>query len=902
MPTTFEPGTSLSHYRVIAPIGAGGMGEVYKAQDLTLERTIALKILPPELVRNDERVRRFVQEAKSASSLNHPNIVTIHEIGQAEASSSTGSGDEDGRPIHYIAMELIDGTTLGKKIHDGETDLRTLLVYLAQAADGLAKAHGAGIVHRDLKPENIMITRDGYAKVLDFGLAKLSVKKSADATNDPTALRDDTREGVLLGTVAYMSPEQVKAKAVDHRSDVFSFGVILYEAATRRRPFEADSDIDVMHRIVHDKPVPIDEVNPAVPAELRRMIRRCLAKDPERRYQSMKDLSIELSEIVDEFEELSASASSRSISASISREALSPPVHRRLWLSLGALALLAVAAVAFAVHQWREGQSRTTPAVAFDSMKLTSLTSTGNVVNSAISPDGKYVAQVLRDPAGLWSVSVRQVATASDVQIVAPTPMPIRYATFSPDGNYVLYNHREVESGTGYASLFQIPTLGGQARKIIFDVDTAVTFSPDGAQIAFGRGYLADSQNALVVANADGSGERVLIRQQRFGNPATPSWSPDGKSILWAKFTIAERAIVELALVDTTSGEARVIGSPWQWIDAAAWLPDGSGIVLIGGASDPERSQIWMQPYPEGAPQRVTNDLNQYEGLSLTADGTTMVTLRAEYMTELMTADPGDESGGTPLGSGMAGQTPNHLSISRAGPVVYAFGHDTGTDVAIIDAPGRAPRVLTRDGQSGGASISEDGKTIAFFSWRVDTLPHIFLMDADGSNQRQVTHGPGEYAPQLTPDASTVVYQSVDGSVWKLNVAGGEPQKIIDRSGIFAVDATRIAHSYLEMDGDRAVSLLAVAGLDGKVQIGNLPLSAGGNTLRWMPEGDAVSFMRTVRGATQILRQPLDGSEQTVLTRFKSGYIAGFDWAPDGRLVMSRGEQRSDAVLISDFR
>jgi eukaryotic-like serine/threonine-protein kinase len=899
MPTTFEPGASLSHYRVIAPIGAGGMGEVYKAHDLTLERTIALKILPPELVRNDERVRRFVQEAKSASSLNHPNIVTIHEIGQAEISTS---GDEDGRPIHYIAMELIDGTTLRDRIHGGDTDLRTLLVYLAQAADGLAKAHGAGIIHRDLKPENIMITRDGYAKVLDFGLAKLSVKKSADATSDPTALRDDTREGVLLGTVAYMSPEQVKARAVDHRSDVFSFGSILYEAATRRRPFEADSDLDVMHRIVHDKPVPVDEINPAVPAELRRMIRRCLAKDPDRRYQSMKDLSIELSEIVDEFDELSASASSRSISGSVSGEALPQPVRRRVWLSIGAMALLALAAVVFAAYQWRERQLPPAPATAFASMKLTPLTSTGNVIDAAISPDGRYVAQVLRDPAGMWSISVRQVATASDVQIVAPSLTPVRFPTFSPDGNYVLYFHRELESGTGYASLFQVPTLGGQPRKIIFDVDTAVTFSPDRTQLAFGRGYLADGQNALVVANADGSGERVLARQQRFGPLRAPSWSPEGDSILWPTFTVDERAIMELALFDTTSGESRVIGSPWLWINDAKWLPDGRGIVLIGGRSDPERSQIWLQPYPAGALQRVTNDLNTYTDLSLTADGSAMVVLREEQNNELMIADPGDESGGTPLSPRMAGQIPQTLSISGSGPVVYAFAHDGGSDVAIIDAPGRAPTILTRNGQSHGASISSEGNTIAYFSWREDNLPHIYLMDADGSNQRQITHGSGEYAPALTPDGSAVFYKSIDDSVWKLSLAGGQPQKVIDRAGIFAVDTTRIAYVYMDTDGNRTVSRLAVAGLDGVRRIHDLPLSGRGGTLRWTPDGNALSFTQITGGVEQVVRQPLDGSAHTVLTRFKSGAISAFDWMPDGRLVMSRGERRSDAVLITDFR
>src|SRR5438094_530068 len=244
MSSSLQFGSTLSHYRVISPLGAGGMGEVYMAQDTVLDRAVALKVLPPELMKSEERVRRFIQEAKSASSLNHPHIVTIYEIGKAEV-RGTDPGDAAAVPstaIHFIAMELISGETLKQKIHHEKTDLRTLLRFLAQAAEGLAKAHAAGIVHRDLKPENIMISRDGYAKVLDFGLAKLTEQResTADATAALTTTRDQTREGAVMGTVAYMSPEQVQARPVDHRSDVFSFGSILYEAATRAKPFVKD--------------------------------------------------------------------------------------------------------------------------------------------------------------------------------------------------------------------------------------------------------------------------------------------------------------------------------------------------------------------------------------------------------------------------------------------------------------------------------------------------------------------------------------------------------------------------------------------------------------------------------------------------------------------------------------
>ncbi|HUP50357.1 MAG TPA: serine/threonine-protein kinase [Thermoanaerobaculia bacterium] len=279
-------GMAVGRFEIRSLLGKGGMGEVYKAWDPTLQRHVALKILPPELVDRPDRLQRFVQEARSASALSHPHIVTVHEIGEAAA---------DGRPLHYMAMELVEGTTLREEIHTRRAPLRRLLDLLGQVADGLAKAHGAGIVHRDLKPDNIMVTADGYAKIVDFGLAKLIEPRVALTSESGVATLHKTGERDILGTIGYMSPEQVEARPVDHRSDVFSFGCMLYEAATRRRPFEGHSEIDTLHKIVHDDPpAPPRDVAP----ELRRIIARCLAKPPEERYQSIKDLAVDLVESI----------------------------------------------------------------------------------------------------------------------------------------------------------------------------------------------------------------------------------------------------------------------------------------------------------------------------------------------------------------------------------------------------------------------------------------------------------------------------------------------------------------------------------------------------------------------------------------------------------------------------
>src|SRR2546422_7139410 len=302
-------GTRLGKYEIRAKLGEGGMGEVYLAQDTKLDRKVALKILPAEVASQRDRMERFVREAKAAAALNHPNIAHIYEIGSSPlAVKGTDSHSTTNQETHYIAMEFIDGQTLRTLIHSGQTELPKLLRYLQHAAEGLAKAHAAGIVHRDLKPDNIMITRDGHAKILDFGLAKLIEQpptSGADSSEVATAVMPQhSTPGAIMGTVGYMSPEQAqgKTKEIDQRSDIFSFGCILFEAVTGKKPFEGESVIKSLHMVVYEPAPPIADLNPAAPPELQRIVRRCLAKDADERYQSIKEVAIELKELRRELE------------------------------------------------------------------------------------------------------------------------------------------------------------------------------------------------------------------------------------------------------------------------------------------------------------------------------------------------------------------------------------------------------------------------------------------------------------------------------------------------------------------------------------------------------------------------------------------------------------------------
>ncbi len=291
-------GSTLSHYCIVSKIGAGGMGDVYLTQDTKLDRKVALKILPADLAANQDRMRRFVQEAKAAAALNHPNIAHIYEFGESDGTN-------------FIAMEFVDGETLREKIHGGKSELKVLLKHLLQVAEGLAKAHASGIVHRDLKPDNIMITRDGHAKVLDFGLAKLVETSGpgfgqSEGGEAPTAvMQQHSVPGMIMGTIGYMSPEQAQAKPVDQRSDIFSFGCILYETATGCQPFAGDSVVDTLHKIIYEPAPAITDSNPSASPELQRVIRKCLAKEPGKRYQTIRDTANDLEELLEEMKGVS---------------------------------------------------------------------------------------------------------------------------------------------------------------------------------------------------------------------------------------------------------------------------------------------------------------------------------------------------------------------------------------------------------------------------------------------------------------------------------------------------------------------------------------------------------------------------------------------------------------------
>jgi len=900
---TLRPEDELSHYRIVGPLGAGGMGEVYLAQDRTLERNVALKILPPSLVKSEDRVRRFVLEAKSASSLSHPNIVTIYEIGEDLVRSP---GGEPSSQVHFISMELVNGKTLSTLIHEERSDLKSLLGWLAQAADGLAKAHAAGIVHRDLKPGNVMVTGDGFAKVLDFGLAKLTEQRGpgdGSSTGGPALTQDGTGIGTIVGTVGYMAPEQVAGKPVDHRADIFSFGCMLYEAATRRAPFASETSIETMHRILNDQPAPIESVAPHVPAELRRLIRRCLAKNPEQRLQSMKDVAIELREIVDEYETLSSSASSGSV---VAPAAAAP--DKAPGLSPRALLVSAVAAVVLAAAAWwtlgRSASDDAGPSLA--KLRVTTLTERGDVRSCAISADGRYLAYVIGSgPAS--ALRVRQVATGSDVEVVAMTDRNIETPSFTPDGNYLYFRMRRPDART-YSALYQVPSLGGEPRERAFDVDSRATFAPDGKKLLFWRNVPTERTAWIVEYDLETSRERKLA-QTTAGEFAvgTPGWSPDGRTIAAAVFVPDQDLTSRILLVDPTSGKRRehVAMTRVQIVDLG-WLADGKGLVISGtDIQSGLQSQVHVVDYPGKGFHRVTNDVNTYLDVSAAGSDPTIAALR---MTRLGNLWALDADGGAPRpltrvvnaeNSPLGIAVPDSLTLVGMGP------RDGGFHLWSLPIAGGEMRWLTSGSNAAVNPTAARGR-ILFDRLEADGV-HVWTMNADGTDARARTSGSGEQHTGISADGRWFLFFrfAERGPRYAQSLVDDRVVKLGDHlNGLLSMapDGERVVVGSLRIDAEglQQTRLFVVRLADGAV-LDSLDFPGSAGFPLWTPDSRGLVWAELRDANANLVRVDLEGGAPRPFTRITSGRISGYRFSPDGtRLALTIREGTGENVWVGD--
>lgn len=477
---------TLGHYHIVRSIGAGGMGEVFLADDTRLGRSVALKVLSRSLAGDPERRGRFEREARAVAALNHPNIITIHSV-----------EEQDG--LLFLTMELVEGKTLSELIPPHGLPVDQLLQVAIPLTDAVGTAHQRGITHRDLKPANVMVTDEGRVKVLDFGLAKVREESPIDGLTPTITKAPLTGEGRIMGTVAYMSPEQAQGKPVDARSDVFSLDVVLFEMATGEKPFKGDTNMSMLSAIIKDTPTSVSDLRQDLPREFARVLKRCLAKDPEDRYQTAKDLRNELRQVKEDIDTGSIGRDDARSLASQTAVSSSPVARPR---NVVPLLLSAVAMLILAAGWLYTRRPAVTSPPAFSSITMRRMTTTGTARIAAISPDGRYVVHDdgSFDKPSLW---MRQVSTPSSVQIVPPMPGIYEGLAFSPDGEAVLYVFRSENEPV--ASLFQIPVLGNvPPRKLVDDISSAPAFASDRTRMAFIRG-MANGDRAIVLADADGT-------------------------------------------------------------------------------------------------------------------------------------------------------------------------------------------------------------------------------------------------------------------------------------------------------------------------------------------------------------------------------------------------------------
>ncbi|HJZ78704.1 MAG TPA: protein kinase, partial [Pyrinomonadaceae bacterium] len=856
-------GTKLGPYEIVSPVGAGGMGEVYRARDTRLGRDVAIKVLPAELANDADRLRRFEQEARTIAALNHPNILGIHDIGA-----------HDGAP--FLVSEFLEGQTLREKLVSGPLLVRRAIEYALGIAEGLAVAHEKGIVHRDLKPENVFVTRDGRIKVLDFGLAKL-VRPEENHETAATLTSPATLPGMVMGTVGYMSPEQVRGEPIDARSDIFSFGAVLYEMLTGRRAFKRETSAETMTAILREEPPALNDTGWQGPLELQRILGRCLEKNVARRFQSASDLAFAI----------------ESLSGTSTAKRVSEPKSRRAWLPW-----VIAAALVMGTAVWEMVRPAGAPANPLEKAHFTRVTDFESV-EAAISPDGRFVAFV-SDHDGPFDVWLTQVGTGRLINLTqgkaGPLPGPLRSVGFSGDGSEIWLGGGDVNM-----RLRMLPLTGGTPRNFLGEEAANLAWSPDGERIVY---HTFGNGDPMFVADRSGTNARRIFGDRPGVHNHFPTWSPDGRWIYFVHGTPATKEM-DLWRIDPAGGNPERLTQ--RNTDVAYPTAAGNRTVFyVARDGDGSGPWLWAFDMERRDSLRASVGLEQYTSVQASADGRKLVGTISNPVAGLWTvpvldrvADERDVKPFTvpnvrALAPRFGGSSLFYLSSLGTGDGLWRVrnGETTeiwkGADGALLETP----------------AVSPDGGRVAIVLRR-NGKRQLHVLSSDGAELQPIAEGIDVQGTSCwSPDARWIITGGSDATgtgLFKIPLDGGSPVRLVAGQAlnpVWSPDGSLIV--YAGTNVRTFAPLLAVHPDGTSVKLPEITLRRLGERVRFLPDGKSLIYMQGFLASQDFWLLDLASMKSHPLTRLQNrASMRTFDITSDGKqIVFDRLRENSQVVMI----